>query len=157
MNAISSLVQANPDMPERDLQAIDLREMACDVGEAVLLLSGGARDPRRVAELCENLRRAQTYLISEAQAQAGREAIKQDAVLVAAVARLVRPVSLAMAADRVKARTDIIAGRFKRFYDRAEQPDVRAALAAYHVAYPLPDDVLSYEDARMLVRELSEC
>lgn len=149
MNAISSIQVANP-----DTSAIDLRAMACDVGEAVLLLSGGIREPHRVAALCANLRNAQSYLAKEASEQAGREAIAEDAVLVAAVSRLVQPVSLAPLPDKERARNAIIAGRFKRFYDRAEQPDVRAALAAYHEAYPLVEDALSYDDARALVGKI---
>lgn len=140
MNAISSILSVNPDM-----SAIDLREMACDVGEAVMVLSGGVRDAHRMAILCENLRKTQAYLILEAAEQAGREAIARDAALVANVAHLARG---GMAeSPLVVGRDAIRRGRFLRFYNHPSQPNVREALAAYHGCYPLQDDWISHATA----------
>jgi len=81
-----------------DGSAAGFRGAAGDLGEVIAHLSGGVRpDDWTRTRLTRSLRAVQTFLIGEAHAQAGREAVSEDEVLRAAVADLMpRPVSVAM-------------------------------------------------------------
>jgi len=79
-----------------DRSAVGFRAAAGDLGEVIAHLSGGLRpDPDTLSRLSLSLRTLQAFLIQEAEDQAGREAIMEDAVLALAVQQFIRPVSLA--------------------------------------------------------------
>lgn len=74
------------------------RVAACDLGEAIALLRGGAQpDPETLSRLCVSLQDVRGFLVLEADAQRCREQIAaQSPALTDAVAQLLQPISVAM-------------------------------------------------------------
>lgn len=73
------------------------RGAACDLGEVIALLHGGARpDPETLSRLCLSLRGIQAFLIEEAAEQANREQILGDMVITEVVKKIVQAPRVAM-------------------------------------------------------------
>lgn len=80
-----------------DITSGAFRAAACDVGEVIALFACGMQPEAATQQrLLGSLRRIQTFLVSEADTQAGREAVSDDDLVAEAVRRLVLPVSVAM-------------------------------------------------------------
>ena len=79
------------------------RGAACDLGEVIALLHGGARpDPETLSRLCLSLRGIQAFLIEEADEQAGREQIVGDALIAEVVTQIMRSPRVAMPVTEVE-------------------------------------------------------
>lgn len=75
----------------------DFRRAAGDIGEAIALLRGAAKqDPATVERICRSLHGIRGFLTLEAAAQAYREQIASDQVITEVVTQIVRSPRVAM-------------------------------------------------------------